>query len=67
MICGECRFWYKDQSQCRRYAPQPTDGPKSLSAAATPRDVRWPHVDQGDWCGEFQPCVVSPSDRIASR
>ncbi len=63
MTCGQCRFWFKNDSQCRRYAPHPSEGARSAGAAATPTDTRWPRVDASDWCGEFQPIVVSPSDQ----
>lgn len=66
-FCADCRFWRKDQSQRRRYAPQPTEAARSIGAAASPRDTRWPAVDAKDWGGEFQPCVASPSDRATSR
>jgi hypothetical protein len=63
VTCNECRFWFKTDSQCRRYAPQPSEVARSVGAAASPPDTRWPRVEAKDWCGEFQPLVVSPSDQ----
>jgi len=46
MTCKTCRFFHAEQSQCRRYAPQPT---------ADSRSAFWPIVSASDWCGEYQP------------
>jgi hypothetical protein len=46
MQCSTCRFFLADQSQCRRYAPQPT---------ADAKNAHWPVVSASDWCGEYQP------------
>ena len=67
MTCGECRFWFSQETQCRRYAPQPADQPPAVGAAPAPLEARWPAVKARDWCGEFQPAVVSPGDRITGR
>jgi hypothetical protein len=46
MQCSTCRFYHAEESQCRRYAPQPT---------ADSRNAHWPVVAAKDWCGEYQP------------
>jgi hypothetical protein len=46
MQCSTCRFFQAEQSQCRRYAPQPT---------ADKKNAHWPIVSANDWCGEYQP------------
>lgn len=46
MQCSTCRFFLAEQSQCRRYAPQPT---------ADAKNAHWPIVSANDWCGEYQP------------
>lgn len=51
-ICGTCRFWratasrpYEHEEEkygvCHRHAPQPGV-----------RDITWPRVAAGEWCGE---------------
>lgn len=63
MHCSDCRYWFSAQSQCRRYAPQPGNGGGTATSAA----AHWPTVSAEDWCGEFQPAVVSPSDAAPRR
>ena len=63
MHCSDCRFWFSAESQCRRYAPQPAAS--AGTTGGTP--ARWPAVAADDWCGEFQPAVVSPSDTAPRR
>ena len=46
MQCNTCRFFHTQESQCRRYAPQPT---------ADAKNAHWPVVAANDWCGEYQP------------
>jgi hypothetical protein len=57
--CGTCRFWRLDPDatheagwgQCRRMPP-------TLPAIQDDRLVHvgvWPHTDERDWCGEWQP------------
>ncbi len=46
MECKMCRFFHAEASQCRRYAPQPTNDEKQ---------AYWPSVAESDWCGEYQP------------
>ena len=46
MQCNTCRFFHARESQCRRYAPQPT---------ADAKNAHWPVVAANDWCGEYQP------------
>ena len=65
MQCSDCRYWFTAQSQCRRYAPQPAaNGSASASSSGS---AHWPSVAADDWCGEFQPAVVSPSDASPRR
>jgi hypothetical protein len=45
MQCSTCRFFQAEQSQCRRYAPQPT---------ADRKNAYWPIVSASDWCGEYE-------------
>ena len=45
MHCQTCAFFNDTASECRRYAPQPSeDGAKA----------KWPAVAASDWCGEYQ-------------
>lgn len=46
MECRTCRFFHSQNSECRRYAPQPT---------ADSNNAHWPKVSASDWCGEYQP------------
>lgn len=52
MHCEDCRFWFEDQSQCRRNAPQP------MAGASGGHDTLWPRVEPQDWCGEYQPGYI---------
>lgn len=52
MHCGDCRFWFQPESQCRRNAPEP------LRDGASSRDTLWPKVHASDWCGEYQPGYI---------
>jgi len=46
MHCKTCAFFNHSETECRRYAPQPSeDGAKA----------KWPAVAASDWCGEYQP------------
>lgn len=54
MKCQDCKFMQADKTECRRYAPQPSDD----SATA-----KWPTVALDDWCGEF----VSKKDEEAAK
>lgn len=38
-LCARCRFFDKYYEICRRYAPA---------------KGRWPKVDPGDYCGDFE-------------
>ena len=57
MHCSSCRFYYSNESQCRRYAPPAANHASEVKAF-------WPAVSEDDWCGEFQPAAVSPSDNV---
>lgn len=45
MHCKTCAFFNDKASECRRYAPQPTNGGQKPS---------WPTVASSDWCGEYK-------------
>ncbi|MEM9840323.1 MAG: hypothetical protein AAF830_14360 [Pseudomonadota bacterium] len=45
MSCKTCAFFNDNDSECRRYAPQPAGEDKKAS---------WPSVAATDWCGEYQ-------------
>ena len=46
MHCKTCAFFNTGESECRRYAPSPSeDGAKA----------KWPNVAASDWCGEYKP------------
>lgn len=44
MSCSACKFFNASQTECRRYAPSPTEIDKQ---------AQWPTVASEDWCGEF--------------
>jgi len=44
MKCADCKFFNSTQTECRRYAPQPSDNDTT---------AQWPTVASDDWCGEF--------------
>ncbi len=45
MKCATCKFFNEAGSECRRYAPQPTDDTMK---------AKWPSVASTDWCGEYE-------------
>ena len=45
MHCQTCQFFNSSATECRRYAPQPSE----VSGKAD-----WPTVSATDWCGEYQ-------------
>lgn len=51
MHCGDCRFWFESDSQCRRNAPMPIRN-------GGERETMWPTVQAEDWCGEYQPGYI---------
>ncbi|MEM1390919.1 MAG: hypothetical protein AAGG45_07540 [Pseudomonadota bacterium] len=44
MTCGDCKFFNQTETECRRYAPQPS---------ANDTRAQWPSVSETEWCGEF--------------
>lgn len=54
MKCADCKFFNTSQSECRRYAPSPSENGASAS---------WPNVAAEDWCGEF---VAADEGRVAA-
>ena len=44
--CQTCAHYATDGSECRRYAPQPTEADAK---------AQWPTVSAQDWCGEYKP------------
>ncbi len=48
MNCGTCMFFNDKGTECRRYAPQPTETDKGDLRAS------WPTVAASDWCGEYK-------------
>lgn len=45
MHCQTCAFYNSGDSECRRYAPQPSDNDQK---------AQWPTVAATDWCGEYK-------------
>lgn len=45
MHCKTCAHYYDTDSECRRYAPQPSESDAK---------AQWPTVSAMDWCGEYQ-------------
>lgn len=45
MHCQTCAFYKEQDSECRRYAPQPAENEKKAA---------WPTVAATDWCGEYK-------------
>ena len=45
MHCSTCAHYFDDGSECRRYAPQPSE---------TDAKAQWPTVAASDWCGEYK-------------
>ena len=54
MKCTNCKFFNTAESECRRYAPSPTENGSNAS---------WPSVSAEDWCGEF---VAADEQRAAA-
>ena len=54
MQCSNCKFFNSSQSECRRYAPSPSE---------TDMTAQWPNVAAQDWCGEF---IASDAERVAA-
>ena len=46
MHCKSCAFFNQSATECRRYAPQPSQNDAVAS---------WPTVAASDWCGEYKP------------
>jgi len=71
--CGSCRFWRRDRTsedgfgggrrpwgQCRRMPPAlPEIGEDKLVHIGV-----WPHTDERDWCGEWQPLAAQDQPRL---
>jgi hypothetical protein len=56
--CFTCRFrggvgQYYD---CRRHAPI------TFELRGGVKDARWPQVTWSDWCGDYEPIPVAPSE-----
>jgi hypothetical protein len=45
MHCQTCAHYFDKGSECRRYAPQPSEGDTK---------AKWPTVAAKDWCGEYK-------------
>ena len=43
--CQSCAHYADAESECRRYAPQPTEADAK---------AQWPTVSAQDWCGEYK-------------
>ena len=46
MQCSTCAFFNQSGTECRRYAPQPSEGDHAKAS--------WPTVAASDWCGEYK-------------
>lgn len=44
--CETCRWWHRNQSECRRHAPVFNDACGSIFPQ---------NVNSNDWCGEYTP------------
>lgn len=50
--CGNCRFFYEDGKQCRRFPPQIlTDSDSDYTGASY---SAFPYMNKEEWCGEHQ-------------
>lgn len=59
--CGNCHFYDDDgdgsgEGVCMRYPPV------VVHDAETMAETWWPDVDDTDWCGEFKPKELPPTD-----
>ena len=44
--CETCKYFYADDSKCRRYAPN------DMGETGHGKGSIWPSVSKSDWCGE---------------
>ena len=54
--CENCRFYFKDANQCRRYPPQVWGD--FMSDTNDSYTCNYPIVKKNEWCGEFHPIEV---------
>lgn len=50
--CGNCRFYFSEEHQCRRYPPQAWTDPQSEFSCSL--GFSYPEVSKDEWCGEFK-------------
>lgn len=48
--CLTCRFWYKEDSECRRYPPTVVYDPQRFMGMS----FQYPITNETEWCGEYQ-------------
>lgn len=51
--CGNCRFYFEDGRECRRYPP--TVWSEGQSETSCSYCCSFPSMRKEEWCGEFQP------------